>query len=63
VSTRREGELFGDEPIEKLLKENADKSAREIVETIMNAVRTFESPGEPADDKTIVVMKRLPYLT
>ena len=56
----QEGELFGEERLEKILREKANGTAQEIVETVMESVRRFEAPDEPADDKTVVVIKRLP---
>ena len=56
----QEGELFGDERLETILRENDQRSPREIVERIMTAVRMHEEPDEPVDDKTVVVIKRLP---
>ncbi len=57
-----EGEMFGEDRVEALLREASGRPAQEIAQSIIAAARAYESPGEPADDKTVVVIQRLPYL-
>jgi phosphoserine phosphatase RsbU/P len=53
------GEEFGEERLERFMKENADRTAQEIKDRIMQAVSIFSKDGMPYDDETLVVVKRL----
>lgn len=53
----RDGELFGSERLAAELERVAHRRAADIVEELMQAVRTWAN--EPLDDLTIVVLKQL----
>ncbi len=52
-------EMFGKERLQKLVIENAEKSAREIGETVIEAVKQFCGRVPQQDDITIVVLKAI----
>ena len=52
-------EQFGMDKFKKLVVENKDKSAKEIVNTIFNAVYDFGGRTSWEDDATVIVIKRL----
>ncbi len=54
-----DGLQFGEARLEMYLKTHHQKSAKDLVEGILQEVSAHESPGEPADDKTVVVIRRL----
>jgi sigma-B regulation protein RsbU (phosphoserine phosphatase) len=51
------GELFGIDRTMEVLRALRDRPAREIVESLYESVCRFCSPGQPADDVTLVVIK------
>jgi len=51
----KEGKLFGDERLIRVIEESGDKSAAEIRENIINELEFCEKP----DDVTLVVMKKI----
>jgi sigma-B regulation protein RsbU (phosphoserine phosphatase) len=51
------GELFGRERIEKIVGENAEKSAEDLVEILFAAVGTHAAGVEAFDDQTVVAFK------
>jgi sigma-B regulation protein RsbU (phosphoserine phosphatase) len=54
------GNQFGVERLEELLAELSDRSARQIVDGILDRVILFAGgPGELLDDLTLVCVKRL----
>ena len=53
------GEEFGSERLLDVIRSNRDKSATEIQQAILSAVKPFASPGYLFDDLTMVVFKRL----
>lgn len=57
IEARREGELFGDERLDRLLSEQRGLSARKLAAAVVEACRAW-SGGELADDCAIVVIKR-----
>jgi serine phosphatase RsbU (regulator of sigma subunit) len=54
-----EGEEFGVERLEQVIKANARRTAEEIVAAIEAAVDEFVGNEPPFDDFTLVVMKRV----
>lgn len=54
----RTGEQFGEERLQRLVRRNAGKSAAEIVQAVFRAVSRFAGTPVPADDQTIVVVRR-----
>ena len=54
-----EDELFGDDRLINIIKQNHDKSAKEINLLILEAVEKFGAKSKYTDDRTIVVIKRL----
>ena len=54
------GEQFGRRGVVRVLEENPDASAQELVDMIMAAARTHGGQAPQADDITIVLARRLP---
>jgi phosphoserine phosphatase RsbU/P len=52
-----QGEYFGKNRLIALVSEQADKSASEMVRSIIEALDTFRHPQPPEDDATLVVIK------
>lgn len=55
----RGGEEFGKERIRRVLGRLADASAKEIAEGLMADARRFAGAEDPADDRTVLAVKRL----
>jgi sigma-B regulation protein RsbU (phosphoserine phosphatase) len=51
------GEMFGKEPIYRLIRENPAASAKEILTSCFNALNSFLENQAPEDDITLVVIK------
>jgi sigma-B regulation protein RsbU (phosphoserine phosphatase) len=51
------GEMFGKERLMGLIRRYAEASARTLVLAVLDAVEEFRSPGEPADDITLMAIK------
>ncbi len=51
----KEGELFGNEHLIRVIEENREKSASQIIENIINTLKSCKK----SDDVTLVVMKRI----
>ncbi|EGB15076.1 protein serine/threonine phosphatase with extracellular sensor [Pseudodesulfovibrio mercurii] len=56
----RDGAMFGRERIREILRDNRDRSAREIVAALSERVLAFAGPGRREDDLTLVVIKGAP---
>ncbi len=54
-----EGEMFGKERLEEIIRTNADKSVGAIQDAVLEAVSDFRGDTEQEDDITIVVIKVL----
>ncbi|MCE9533519.1 MAG: serine/threonine-protein phosphatase, partial [Planctomycetes bacterium] len=52
-----DGRAFGLSPALEIVREQRDRSAKEIVDALMGAVRHFCQPTGPQDDVTAVVIK------
>jgi sigma-B regulation protein RsbU (phosphoserine phosphatase) len=52
-----DGELFGKETFQNIIRDNADKSAKRILWAVIDALDTFRYPLEQEDDVTLVVIK------
>jgi sigma-B regulation protein RsbU (phosphoserine phosphatase) len=52
------GEDYGEERLERLVAENASRTAQEIKDLIVQSVTTFSQDGTPYDDETLVIVKR-----
>jgi serine phosphatase RsbU (regulator of sigma subunit) len=55
-ATNRSGEFFGDEKIEHVIRENADRTARGLVRAIVDHVTEFESGTPRYDDIACVAL-------
>ncbi len=53
------GELFGLPRLLDLLRENSDHPATELVQRVRDAVQTFHGQPLPADDTTLMILKRI----
>jgi sigma-B regulation protein RsbU (phosphoserine phosphatase) len=51
------GEMFGKERFKAVLRENARRPARELVDAVFDAVREYAGGAKLADDVTLVVIK------
>jgi len=56
-ATSSEGEMFGRQRLEKIVREKANRSAEELVQTIFTAVSDHADGVEAFDDQTIVAVK------
>lgn len=56
-SMNEQKEMFGDERLRKIIKDNSYKTATEIQEAILFALQRFRSTDYVDDDLTLVVMK------
>ena len=56
-ATDREGNLFGEERLRRVLRSHRDASAEDILNHIRDAIRTFIRGTPQADDMTMVVVK------
>jgi CHASE2 domain-containing sensor protein len=52
--------LWGTEPVVEILHKANDAAAKELIESIRSAVHKWQKKVEPADDQTIVVIRRVP---
>ena len=52
-------ELFGEERLIEIIRQNYKKSAKEINLLILEAVQKFSSVSQYTDDRTIIVVKRI----
>jgi len=57
----RGDEYFGEERLMKLLQSNIQKHPAEILESIFNRIAEFSGNSPQSDDRTVVVLKKLPY--
>jgi phosphoserine phosphatase RsbU/P len=53
------GELYGEERLQEILRANAAKSAEEIAQILLDDVQAQTAGSRYSDDKTLVVIKRL----
>ena len=53
------GDLFGEQRIQKLIQEYAHKTAQEICSVIIDDVQKYSRGSEETDDRTVVVVKRV----
>jgi len=53
------GEMYGKERFKEVLRQNAHRTAQEVVDAVVAAVMAFVSPGRPEDDLTLVIVKSL----
>ena len=54
---RSDGQLFGVERVLEVIRDQKDRSSREILQAIITAVETF-ADTEQADDLTAIIVKR-----
>ncbi|MCB0723318.1 MAG: serine/threonine-protein phosphatase [Ignavibacteriae bacterium] len=52
-------ELYGEERLKNVILKNAEKSPKELCNAIIEDVQIYSAGGEYADDKTLVVIKRV----
>jgi serine phosphatase RsbU (regulator of sigma subunit) len=52
------GIMFGKDPIHKIIRQMSGTSAGDIVAAIIAELEKFRQQGQPADDITLVVIKR-----
>lgn len=56
----KQKEFFGDERVLDCLRRHKGRSARDILQQLLEELRAFVSPGKQRDDITAVIIKRLP---
>jgi len=54
----REGEIFGKERLNEIIRQNAAKQAEEIIEAVIIAVNEFQNDSGAEDDITLIVIKK-----
>ncbi|MCK5453401.1 MAG: serine/threonine-protein phosphatase, partial [Calditrichia bacterium] len=52
-------EEFGEENLEKLIQDNIDRPAREIIQILETKIKEWEGNQTAMDDRTIIVIKRI----
>jgi phosphoserine phosphatase RsbU/P len=52
------GEMFGEERLTEIVVRNADRSDREIIDSVMEAVQQWTGAGELQDDMTLLLVRR-----
>jgi serine phosphatase RsbU (regulator of sigma subunit) len=52
-----QGEYFGNDRLMTIIREHADKSAKEILNEVFDTLNSFRFPAERKDDETLVVIK------
>ena len=52
-------ELFGNERLQMVMRNNHQKSAKEIIDEVFGALKNFRGSAERKDDETLVVIKAL----
>jgi len=57
--TSRDGEEYTTERLSRVLESSADKTAKEIVDTIVGDLARHERGVEPSDDVTLLVLKKV----
>ena len=58
-SVNANGEMFGNKRLLNVIRDYADKSAREILDKAFESLNNFRHPLEADDDETLVVIKVL----
>jgi sigma-B regulation protein RsbU (phosphoserine phosphatase) len=53
-----QGELFGTERLEAVIKQNSNASSEELVEHIIREVQEFTSGAPQSDDITLLILHR-----
>jgi len=56
-SQNTEGQMFGKDRFREVIRTHASKSAQEILQAVMDAIKNFCQPLENEDDVTLVVIK------
>ena len=51
------GEFFGKGRVREIIRQNQDKSAKDIVHAVVNGLNTFRGGGERDDDITLIAVK------
>jgi len=51
--------MFGKKRLKKIIRDQTQKSAKEIIDTVIHALEHFRFPLETEDDITLVVIKVL----
>jgi sigma-B regulation protein RsbU (phosphoserine phosphatase) len=52
------GEIFGKERLNEIIRQHAAKKAEEIIEAVITAVNQFQDESEVEDDITLIVIKK-----
>jgi sigma-B regulation protein RsbU (phosphoserine phosphatase) len=58
-AVNRRFELFGNDRLMAVIRENTDQSAEQIVAAVFDALEQFRHPAERKDDETLVIIKVL----
>ena len=58
-SVNAHGEMFGSERLLDVIRDSADRPAREILDRVFESLNNFRHPLKADDDETLVVVKVL----
>jgi sigma-B regulation protein RsbU (phosphoserine phosphatase) len=58
-SVNPQGEMFGSERLLDVIRDSADRPAREILDRVFESLNNFRHPLKADDDETLVVVKVL----
>ena len=53
-----DGEIFGKERLNEIIRQHAAKKAEELIEAVITAVNQFQSDSGAEDDITLIVIKK-----
>ena len=53
-----DGEIFGKERLNEIIRQNAGKKGAEIIEAVVAAVHQFQNDAGAEDDITLIVIKK-----
>ena len=54
-----QNEMFGPERLKTIIREHAQKPAKDIIKEVFDALESFRYPAEKKDDETLVAIKVL----
>ena len=58
-SRNKDNEEFGVERLTAIIRKNKKTSAFDLTQTILDELNVFTAKADPADDRTLVVIKRI----
>ncbi len=58
-ATNSKGIMFGKERLKDLIRKNADKDAKSMVDSVFKGIKAYTAGQKPDDDLTLVIIKRV----